>query len=96
MAQPFAFEYYCKRKTNMYSTKKRLKPSEFNNKTQSSTIEDVNKSLRIVKSRMMEIQTNLFAQKNSNLSSNNPRHFQHIQKNKQYKYLELYKHHNVG
>jgi len=63
MAQPFAFEYYCKRKTNMYSTKKRLKPSEFNNKTQSSTIEDVNKSLRIVKSRMMEIQTNLFAQK---------------------------------
>ena len=43
--------------------KKKLKPSEFNNKTQSSTIEDVNKSMRIVKSRIMEIQTNLFAQK---------------------------------
>ena len=47
----------------MFQLKKRLKPSEFNNKTQSSTIEDVNKSLLIVKSRMMEIQTDLFPQK---------------------------------
>ena len=40
---------------------KKLKPTEFNNKTQISSINDVNDYISIVKSRIMGIQTNLFA-----------------------------------
>ena len=74
--------------------KKRLKPSEFNNSTQLSTDNDVNNYIYIVKTRIMEIQTDFFAQKITITAQKIKDVFNGIQTNKQWGLIELYKQHN--
>ena len=74
--------------------KKRLKPSEFDNNTQLSTIGDVNNYINVVRSRIMEIQTDLFAQKITITAQKIKDVFNGIQTNKQWGLIELYEQHN--
>jgi len=73
---------------------KKLKPTEFNNKTQLSTIGDVNNYINVVRSRIMEIQTDLFAQKITITAQKIKNVFNGIQTNKQWGLIELYEQHN--
>jgi site-specific recombinase XerD len=73
---------------------KKLKPSEFNNKTQLSTIKDVNEYISIVKSRIMGIQTNLFAQGVQLSAQKIKDAYNGVQSEKKWGLIELYKQHN--
>lgn len=74
--------------------KKKLKPSEFDNTTQRSTIDDVNNYINVVRSRIMEIQTNLFAQKITITAQKIKDVYNGVEVNKHWGLLELYKKHN--
>lgn len=74
--------------------KKRLKPNDFNNKTQLSKFDDVNHYMDIVRSRIMEIQTDLFAQRIALTAQKIKDCFNGIQVSKQWGLLELYQNHN--
>lgn len=74
--------------------KKKLKPSDFNNNTQLSKIDDINNYIGVVKSRIMEIQTDLFAQKISITAEKIKDCFNGVQISKQWGLLELYQKHN--
>jgi site-specific recombinase XerD len=73
---------------------KKLKPSEFNNKTQLSTIKDVNEYISIVKSRIMGIQTNLFAQGVQLSAQKIKDAYNGVQSERKWGLIELYKQHN--
>jgi len=73
---------------------KKLRPTEFNNKTQLSSIGDINNYINVVRSRIMEIQTDLFAQKIPITAQKIKDVFNGIQSNKQWGLIELYEQHN--
>ena len=73
---------------------KKLRPTEFNNKTQLSSIGDINNYINVVRSRIMEIQTDLFAQKIPITPQKIKDVFNGIQSNKQWGLIELYEQHN--
>ena len=75
--------------------KKKLKPSDFNNSTQLSKIDDINNYIGVVRSRIMEIQTDLFAQKISITAEKIKDCFNGVQVSKQWGLLELYQKHNL-
>lgn len=91
---PLFLSIIVNRKRVCIQLKKKLRPSEFNPKTQTSTIEDINNYMSIVKSRIMEIQTDLFAQKIALTAQKIKDCYNGIQINKQWGLLELYLHHN--
>lgn len=82
------------RKRVSIQLQKKLKPSEFNNKTQLSTIKDVNEYISIVKSRIMGIQTNLFAQGVQLSAQKIKDAYNGVQSEKKWGLIELYKQHN--
>ena len=74
---------------------KKLKPTQFNNKTQLASIEDVNNYINIIKSRIMEIQTDFFAQKIPLTAQKVKDAFNGVELNKQWGLIELYEKHNL-
>jgi len=74
---------------------KKLKPTEFNNKTQISSINDVNDYISIVKSRIMGIQTNLFAQSIPISAQKIKDVYNGVQLEKSWGLIELYTRHNL-
>lgn len=73
---------------------KKLKPNEFNHKTQISSIKDVNDYISIVKSRIMGIQTNLFAQSIPLTAQKIKDVYNGVQLEKSWGLIELYTKHN--
>jgi len=73
---------------------KRLKPIDFNAKTQLSTSDDLNNYMAIVKTRIMEIQTDLFAHKIPITAQKIKDIFHGAQIKKQWNLLEFYQSHN--
>lgn len=73
---------------------KKLKPSDFNNRTQQSSNSDINAYINIVRSRIFEIQTELFANKIQVSASKIKQVFNGIQLNKKWGILEFYSKHN--
>ncbi len=74
--------------------KKKLKPSDFNVKTQTATSDDVNNYIAVVRSRMLNIQTELFAQKIVATPQKIKDLFNDVQSVKQWGLIELYELHN--
>lgn len=73
---------------------KKLRPTEFNHKTQISTIQDVNDYISIVRSRIMGIQTNLFAQSIPITAQKIKDVYNGVQLEKSWGLIELYIKHN--
>lgn len=73
---------------------KKIKPEEFNSKTQTSSNEDINNYISIVRTRIMEIQTNLFALNISITAQKVKDVYNGAQLNKQWGLIELYEIHN--
>ena len=92
---PLMLSIIVNKKRVSIQLKKKLKPAEFNNSTQLSTVDDVNNYINVVRSRVMEIQTDLFAQKITVTAQKIKDIFNGVQINKQWGLLELYKHHNL-
>jgi site-specific recombinase XerD len=92
---PLLLSIIVNKKRVCIQLKKKLKPTEFNNNTQLSTIVDVNNYINVVRSRILEIQTDLFAQKITITAQKIKDVFNGVQINKQWGLLELYKHHNL-
>lgn len=74
---------------------KRISPTEFDCKSQLSTNNDINNYMAIVRTRIMEIQTNLFAQKIQITAQKIKDAYNGVQINKHWGLLELYRHHNA-
>jgi len=92
---PLLLSIIVNKKRACIQLKKRLKPSEFNHKTQLSSIEDINNYINIVKSRIMEIQTELFAQRIPINAQKIKDCYNGVQINKQWGLLELFQQHNT-
>lgn len=92
---PLLLSIIVNKKRTCLQLQKKLKPSEFNNKTQISTIQDVNNYINVVRSRIMEIQTNLFAQKITISAQKIKDIFNGAQINKQWGLIEFYEQHNL-
>ena len=88
---PLMLSIIVNKKRVSIQLKKKLKPAEFNNSTQLSTVDDVNNYINVVRSRVMEIQTDLFAQKNTVTAQKIKDIFNGVQINKQWGLLELYR-----
>jgi Site-specific recombinase XerD len=74
--------------------KKKLRPTDFNSKSQHCSIEDINNYMNIVRFRFMEIQTDLFAQKIPMTALRLKDSFNGIQMCKEWGLLEFYELHN--
>lgn len=74
---------------------KKLFPSEFNNKTQESTLSDVNNYIHIVRTRIMEIQTDFYAIKSSLTAQKVKDVFNGMQLRKVWCLLEFYENYVV-
>jgi site-specific recombinase XerD len=92
---PLLLSLIVNKKRVCIQLKKRLKPSEFNHKTQLSLIEDINNYINIVKSRIMEIQTELFAQRVPINAQKIKDCYNGVQISKQWGLLELFQQHNT-
>lgn len=92
---PLMLSIIVNKKRVSIQLKKKMKPVDFNNNTQLSTLQDVNNYINVVRSRLMEIQTDLFAQKVTVTAQKIKDIFNGVQINKQWGLLELYKHHNL-
>jgi len=75
---------------------KKLKPKEFNSKIQLSTIQDINEYINVVKTKIYEIQTDLFANKIEITAQRIKQVYCGILLKKNWGLLELYHIHNVN